>query len=135
MAHDASNNNPTKETLSALVGIVLLLVMIAGIAIFAWLRPAGEHQPTASVAESAPTTEAMPAADTQASGVAVAEAQEKLEQTGENTQAPTQAIATEDKPAAETAPTETTNPAPVSETAEQKAQAQAQTEAKIDEKK
>ncbi|MPW74158.1 hypothetical protein CPI40_03220 [Moraxella catarrhalis] len=43
MAHDASNNNPLKESLTALIGTVLLLVMIAGIAISAWLRPAGEH--------------------------------------------------------------------------------------------
>lgn len=45
MAHDASQNNPLKESVTALVGIVLLLVMIAGIAISAWLRPPGEHQP------------------------------------------------------------------------------------------
>lgn len=45
MAHDASNNNPTKEIVHALLGIVLLLVIIAGIAISAWLRPAGNHEP------------------------------------------------------------------------------------------
>ena len=44
MAHDASNNNPTKEIVHALIGIVLLLTMIAGIAISAWLRPAGNHE-------------------------------------------------------------------------------------------
>lgn len=132
MAHDASNNNPTKETLAALVGIALLLVMIAGIAVSAWLRPAGEHQPTAPVeaaAEVAPAAEEAPAANMQASDAAVAEAQQKLEQTGDNTQAPTQATATEDKPAAESAPAETTNAAPVAETAEQKAEAQAAVEA------
>lgn len=53
MAHDASNNNPLKETLTAAAGIGLLLVIIAGIAISAWLRPAGEHQPAEPVAEEA----------------------------------------------------------------------------------
>lgn len=44
-AHDASQNKPAKEVFHALIGIVLLLVIIAGIAIFAWLRPAGNHEP------------------------------------------------------------------------------------------
>ncbi|ADG60493.1 hypothetical protein C0134_07820 [Moraxella catarrhalis] len=52
MAHDASNNNPLKESLTALIGTVLLLVMIAGIAISAWLRPAGEHPAQAEPAEA-----------------------------------------------------------------------------------
>lgn len=43
MAHDAVNNSPKTEILTSLIGIVLLLVIIAGIAIFAWLRPAGDH--------------------------------------------------------------------------------------------
>ena len=51
--HDASNNNPVKELLSSLVGIALLLVVIAGIAIFAWLRPAGNHEPAAQSATEA----------------------------------------------------------------------------------
>lgn len=45
MAHDASQNNPAKETVHALIGIVLLLVIIGGIAVFGWLRPAGNHEP------------------------------------------------------------------------------------------
>lgn len=52
MAHDASNNNPKKEIVHALLGTVLLLVIIAGIAISAWLRPAGNHEPA-----TAPATE------------------------------------------------------------------------------
>lgn len=43
--HDATENNPVKEILTALVGIVLLLVIIGGIAVFGWLRPAGHHYP------------------------------------------------------------------------------------------
>ena len=43
MAHDASNNNPLKESMHALLGTVILLVMIGGIAVSAWLRPAGDH--------------------------------------------------------------------------------------------
>lgn len=53
MAHDASENNPKKEIVTALVGIVLLLVLIAGIAVSAWLRPAGNHEPvTVSATEA-----------------------------------------------------------------------------------
>lgn len=44
MAHDASNNNPKKEIAHALIGIVLLLTIIAGIAVSGWLRPAGNHE-------------------------------------------------------------------------------------------
>ncbi|ANB92047.1 hypothetical protein MOVS_08750 [Moraxella ovis] len=137
MAHDASNNNPTKETLTALVGTVLLLVMIAAIGIFAWLRPAGEHQPKAPTAEEAaaeatvaPAEETAPAAEastdtaeapaTQASDAAVAEAQDKLDQTPKNAQAPTQATATAETPAAASAPSDTTNAAPAPESAEDK---------------
>lgn len=132
MAHDASNNNPTKETLTALVGTVLLLVMIAAIGIFAWLRPAGEHQPKAptaeevaaaeaeAAAETAPAAEATEAPATQASDAAVAEAQDKLDQTPENAQAPTQATATDETPAAASAPSGTTNAAPAPESAEDK---------------
>lgn len=45
MAHDASNNNPKKEIVHALLGAVLLLVIIAGIAVSGWSRPAGNHEP------------------------------------------------------------------------------------------
>lgn len=44
MAHDASNNNPKKEIVHALLGFVLLLVIVAGIAVSGWLRPAGSHE-------------------------------------------------------------------------------------------
>ena len=44
MAHDASNNNPAKETVHALIGIVVLLTIISSIAISAWFRPAGNHE-------------------------------------------------------------------------------------------
>ena len=54
MAHDASQNNPVKESVTALAGIVLLLVIIGGIAVSAWLRPAGEHQPAETAATEAP---------------------------------------------------------------------------------
>lgn len=53
MAHDASNNNPVKESMHALIGAVMLLVIIGGIAVFAWLRPAGNHAlATASATEA-----------------------------------------------------------------------------------
>ncbi|WII95053.1 hypothetical protein LU276_08600 [Moraxella haemolytica] len=121
MAHDASNNNPIKESVTALVGIVLLLVMIVAIGISAFLRPAGEHQPATPTEQEqtveSSTAEAQP---TQASDTAVAEAQDKLEQTAEDAQAPTQATATEDKPAAQTAPADTTNTAPMPKVAEDK---------------
>lgn len=52
--HDASENNPVKEIMTALVGIVLLLTIIAGIAVFGWLRPAGHHVDTS--AETATAT-------------------------------------------------------------------------------
>lgn len=53
MAHDASQNSPIKESLTALVGIALLLVMIVAIAVSAWLRPAGDHPAVAEQASSA----------------------------------------------------------------------------------
>lgn len=49
--HDVVENNPKKEILTALIGIVLLLAMIAGIAVFAWLRPAGDHHSTVATPE------------------------------------------------------------------------------------
>ncbi|MFL1732664.1 hypothetical protein [Moraxella oculi] len=122
MAHDASNNNPTKELLASLVGIALLLTMIAGIAISAWLRPAGEHH---SSTVALPDTQEAAVASMQVSDAALAEAQEKLDKTPDDTQAPTQATATEDTPAAQNAPADTTNPAPVAETVEEQSQAKA----------
>lgn len=53
--HDVLDNNPKKEILTSLIGIVLLAVMIGGIAVSAYLRPAGDHYPATSevAAESA----------------------------------------------------------------------------------
>lgn len=68
--HDVVENNPKKEVLTALIGIVLLLTMIAGIAVFAWLRPAGDHYPATATpevteqAQVAPTPEAGASANT-----------------------------------------------------------------------
>lgn len=45
MAHHEVQNNPIKEVATALVGIVLLLTIIGGIAVAGWLRPAGQHYP------------------------------------------------------------------------------------------
>lgn len=121
MAHDASNNSPAKETLSALVGIVLLLLMIAAIGIFAWLRPAGEHQPTAVEKIALESTDESAV---QASTSAVAEAKEALDQTPSDTQAPTEAVATTKTPAVQDAPAQTTNEAPVAESVEQQQEAE-----------
>lgn len=43
--HHVVDNNPVKESLTALIGITLLLTIIGGIAVFGVLRPAGDHQP------------------------------------------------------------------------------------------
>lgn len=85
MAHDASNNNPKKEIVHALLGAVLLLVIIAGIAVSGWLRPAGNHE-VATVPATAkgkaleealqaqePKAEAQPTAEATASATASAE--------------------------------------------------------------
>lgn len=53
MAHHAVENNPVKESLTALVGIALLLTIIGGIAVSGWLRPAGEHQPKTTQTDTA----------------------------------------------------------------------------------
>lgn len=62
--HDDVENNPVKETLVAILGLVPLIVIIAGIAVFGWLRPAGQHYPAESEvvtapAETAPATTAQ----------------------------------------------------------------------------
>ncbi|WP_066800349.1 hypothetical protein [Moraxella oblonga] len=44
MAHDASQNNPKKEIAFALVGITAFLVIVLGIGISGFLRPAGNHE-------------------------------------------------------------------------------------------
>ncbi len=68
MAHDASDNNPVKESLTAVAGLVLLLVIIAGIGISAFLRPAGDHHPAGEAVQAAP------AADTEQATAAAAAA-------------------------------------------------------------
>lgn len=54
--HEVLDTNPKKEILTALIGIVLLLVVIGGIAVFAWLRPAGDRP---AVAANAPAAEVV----------------------------------------------------------------------------
>lgn len=103
MAHDASNNNPAKESVLALAGIVLLLVIIGGIAVSGWLRPAGEHQPATdetAVAAAEQTDVAQPASEQPAQQAAQAE--QPAEATADSQTAETQATeaqATEAKPA------------------------------------
>lgn len=43
MAHDVVDNNPKKEILFALIGIVTFLSIVLLIGISAFLRPAGDH--------------------------------------------------------------------------------------------
>lgn len=50
--HDVVENNPKKEIATALIGIVLLVAIIGGIALFGWLRPAGDHYPRTADAET-----------------------------------------------------------------------------------
>lgn len=97
MAHDASQNNPVKEVVHALIGIVLLLVIIAGIAVFAWLRPAGNHEPATVSAtpagraldelaqKQAPTPAPAQTEQAQASAEAPAQTEQPAEQPAENT--------------------------------------------------
>ncbi|MDO5651820.1 MAG: hypothetical protein Q4G13_06775 [Moraxella sp.] len=74
MAHDASENKPVKEILTALVGIVLFLVLVLGIAISAWLRPGADHTPvTVSATEAGKALDAMNAADNKATAEAAAQ--------------------------------------------------------------
>ena len=71
MAHHAVENNPKKEIMYALVGIVLFLAMVLLIAISAYLRPAGNHvdvkalnaaQAAKTAASATPVTAATAAA-------------------------------------------------------------------------
>lgn len=121
MAHDASQNKPTKETLFALVGTAMFLAIVLGIGISAFLRPAGEHQP---VVIEQTALESTDESITQASASAVAEAKEALDQTPSDTQAPTEAVATTKTPAVQDAPAQTTNEAPVAESVEQQQEAE-----------
>lgn len=115
MAHDASQNNPVKEVVHALIGIVLLLVIIAGIAVFAWLRPAGNHEPATVSA-----TPAGRALDELAQKQAPAPAPAQTEQAQASAEAPAQT----EQPAEQ--PTENTATASADEQAEQPAEKPAQ---------
>lgn len=53
--HEVLDNNPKKELMTALLGIGLFLVLVLGIVISAYLRPAGDHYPaTAADATTVP---------------------------------------------------------------------------------
>lgn len=103
MAHDASNNNPTKEIVHALIGIVLLLTMIAGIAISAWLRPAGNHE-----VATVPATEAGKVLEEKLKAIDAPKTEEAAPATAE-APADAAATATADAPKAEDADTATAN--------------------------
>ncbi|STY90383.1 hypothetical protein [Moraxella bovis] len=141
-AHDASENNPTKEIIHALIGVVLLLVIIGGIAVFAWLRPAGNHEPATVSAtpagraldefaqKEANPTDAQKAqavaeatapdatADTPASPASEQEAAAQVADSNGDAQTPVQDKAVEDKPVASDV---ATSDAPHDTTAEDKA--------------
>lgn len=146
-AHDAFENNPTKEIIHALIGVVLLLVLIGGIAVFAWLRPAGNHEPKtvsatpagraldeliqqennptdAQKAEAVAVATAPDAtADTVASDTAEQEAAEQVANSAGDTQTPIQEKSAEDQPVASDvatsdAPHETTAESMVSDDAQ-----------------
>lgn len=92
MAHDASQNNPLKESVMSVVGLVLLLVIIAGIAISAWLRPAGEHQPAEAETQSVVAAETQETNQEPATQAADAQndkqpAATQTSETNENTEA------------------------------------------------
>lgn len=89
MAHDASQNNPVKEVVHALIGIVLLLTIIAGIAVFAWLRPAGNHEP--ATVSATPAGRALDELNQKQAGSAPTAEQEQATATAE---APSNAEAT-----------------------------------------
>lgn len=128
MAHDASNNNPTKEIVHALIGIVLLLTMIAGIAISAWLRPAGNHE-----VATVPATEAGKVLEEKLKAIDAP----KTEEAAPATEAPADAAATAtaDAPKAEGADTATANAeAPKADEATDTAKADAEAAPKAEEK-
>ncbi len=49
--HDVVENNPKKEFVTSLAGVLLFALLIAGIVVSAYLRPAGDHQPMITDAE------------------------------------------------------------------------------------
>lgn len=106
MAHDSYDNNPKKEILTALIGILLLLAMIGGIAMAAWLRPAGEHM-TLTAQESLVDTADI--VNTQSATVAPAQA----ENAGVDAQAHIPVTTTTtDSPVAAPVETQATTPPP-----------------------
>ncbi len=125
MAHDASNNNPTKEIVHALIGIVLLLTMIAGIAISAWLRPAGNHE-----VATVPATEAGKVLEEKLKAIDAPKTEEAAPATADAA-----ATATADAPKAEGADTATANAeAPKADEATDTAKADAEVAPKAEEK-
>lgn len=125
MAHDASQNNPKKEVATALIGIVLLLAIILGIGVSAFLRPAGEHQPKASevasevqtaTAQSGETASEQPADSATApsadTATATAESTDTATATASSTETTTATAesteATAEQPAGETTPADGT---------------------------
>lgn len=105
MAHDASQNNPKKEVATALIGIVLLLAIILGIGVSAFLRPAGEHQPKASEVASevqTATAQSGESASEQPADSATAPSADTATATAESTEA------TAEQPAGETTPADGT---------------------------
>lgn len=97
MAHHDVENNPKKEIATTLVGLALLLTIIGGIAVSAWLRPAGDHHPTViETAQAAETVAEVAEPATEATAEATAETTEpaasaELVNTASETVAPAQA--------------------------------------------
>lgn len=132
--HDAVENNPKKEIATALIGIVLLLVIILGIGVSAYLRPAGEHQPKTDEVATQSVAGTDNAMDGQASTVSQSDtvAPAQAENAGD-TNAPVQTATTADSPqsapaneTATTTPSE--NPSEPSTDTAKEAQADAQSE-------
>lgn len=115
MAHDASNNNPAKEALTALVGITLLLVMIAAIAISAWLRPAGEHQPQTPAIEQVATNDKAVAQSNESSQVQSGDATPSAEQDKAD-----KVVGDAPSANASSTPSDATNAEPISESTQSK---------------
>lgn len=67
--HDVVQNNTKQELLFSLVGLALFALLAGGIAVSAYLRPAGEHQPLTD-----PTPEAT-IVNADSAGVAPAQAE------------------------------------------------------------
>lgn len=121
--HDVVDNNPKKEILMSLVGIGLFLLLIAGIAVSAWLRPAGDHPATAT----SPATQEAQLVNPDSASTAPAQAENAGEpivtpQTGTTATTGTAAPATTDNTtppenpdaaaATDTATNATANPSP-----------------------